>query len=191
MILAVDFQSLLPALPVSYLTCVLGVFALIGLLSGLVKGFGLQVLSLVKICGIVFGSAFAVGYVQPMLDPKISGFVENANTRQVIAYVLCFIALWIVLAIACGIFKRIFLGAVPGGISRLLGGIVGIVIGVIYALFVAFVIDFIAEKLFADFEFFITNAQTDPIGKFMVEQNPFIKIIELVKNIIANGAQVA
>lgn len=182
MILGVDFSSL-PELPISYLTIVLLVFMLLGLIAGLVKGFGVEFLGLIKMAGVIFGSAFAVGYVQPLVKDKISGFIPEESTQQIVVYFVLFIAIWIVLAIIMGLIKRLFLRQLPGGVSKFFGGILGMVKAAFYAIVVAYIFVLLAEN-FEEFSFFINNARTEPVGTFLVDNNPIIKIIELVQGIV-------
>lgn len=183
MILGVDF-SFLPDLPVSYLTIVLLVFALLGLIAGLFKGFGVEVLGLIKMAGVIFGSAFAVPYVQPLLS-NIDLFSSLEDSiMQTITYVGLFIVIWIVLAIVMGLIKRLFLRQLPGGVSRFFGGIIGMVKAAFLGIVVAYIIVLIAEN-FPDFAYFTENARKEAIGTFLVDNNPIIKVIDLVKELIA------
>lgn len=190
MILGFDFNSL-PDLPISYLTIVLAVFALLGLIAGLFKGFGVELLGLIKMAGVVFGSAFAVGFVQPLVAEKIPFLAElDASIQQTVIYVALFIVIWLVLAIVVGLIKRLFLRKCPGGWSKFFGGILGMAKAALLGIMVAFIVIKLAEN-FDTFQYFITNAQSEPIGKFLVENNPIDKIIELVQQLISKGSEMA
>lgn len=175
----------LPVLPLSYLTIVLLVFVLVGFLSGLVKGFGIEFLGLLKMAGVIFGSAFLVGVVQPLIADKIS-FISDPNTQDVVIYAVLFIVLWIVLALIVGLIKRLFLRQLPGGWSKFFGGI----IGAVKAAFIAIVVSYIVVKLANAFDTSellasIVNTGEDPVGKFLVDNNLIDKVVEAVKSIIA------
>ncbi len=183
MIMGVDFSSL-PNLPISYITIVLLAFMLLGLIAGAIKGFGVELLGLIKIVGVIFGSAFAVGFVQPLISDKISSVISDPNTQQIVIYVVLCIAIWIVLAIIAGLIKRLFLRQLPGGFSKFMGAILGMIKAAFFAVIVAYIVVKLAET-FDEFAFFIDNARNEPIGKFLVDSNPIIKVIDLVKEILA------
>ena len=190
MILGFDFSSL-PELPISYLTIVLLAFMLLGLIAGLIKGFGVELLGLIKIAGVVFGSAFAVGFVQPIAVENISFLAEmDPAIQQTVIYVALFIAIWLVLAIIMGLIKRLFLRQCPGGVSKFFGGILGMVKAALFGILVAFIVIKLAEQ-FDAFQYFVENAKVEPVGKFLVENNPIDKIIELVKELMAKGTEIA
>lgn len=190
MILGFDFSSL-PELPVSYLTIVLAVFMLLGLIAGLFKGFGIELLGLIKMAGVVFGSALAVGFVQPIVVEKISFLADmDPSIQQTVIYVVLFIAIWLVLAIIVGLIKRLFLRKCPGGLSKFFGGILGMAKAALFGIMFAFIVIKLAEN-FDTFQYFITNAQSEPVGKFLVDNNPIDKIIELVQQLIAKGTEMA
>lgn len=190
MILGFDFSSL-PELPVSYLTIVLAVFMLLGLIAGLFKGFGVELLGLIKMAGVVFGSALAVGFVQPIAVEKISFLADmDPSIQQTVIYVVLFIAIWLVLAIIVGLIKRLFLRKCPGGLSKFFGGILGMAKAALFGIMFAFIVIKLAEN-FDTFQYFITNAQSEPVGKFLVDNNPIDKIIELVQQLIAKGTEMA
>ena len=183
MILGVDFNSL-PDLPISYITIVVLAFMLLGLIAGLVRGFGVELLGLIKIAGVVLGSAFAVGFVEPLVGDKISEFITDPNTRQIVLYVACCLVIWIVLAIIAGLIKRLFLRQLPGGASKFFGGILGMVKAAFFGIVFAYIVVLLAGA-FEDFNFFIENAKVEPVGEFLVTNNPIIKVIDLVKEILA------
>ena len=64
--------SELPELPVSYLTIVVLALALLGFIAGLFKGFGSELLGIIKMAGVIFGSAFATTYLLPIEQEKIT-----------------------------------------------------------------------------------------------------------------------
>lgn len=184
MIFGVSFDSLPNDLPVSYLTLVLLAFMLLGLISGIFKGFGVELLGLIKMVLVIFGSAFAVGYVQPLVAEQLSDLIPDSNTQQTVIYFVLFVAIWLVLAIIVGLIKRLFLRQLPGGLSKFFGAILGMVkwafIGVVFA----FLVVKIAGTI-DGFAFFVDNAKNDPIGTLLVDSNPIIKVIDLVKEIMA------
>lgn len=185
MILCVDLGSMLPPLPISYITIVLLAFVLLGFIAGLVKGFGVELLGLIKMAGVIFGAAFAVGFVQPLVADQLNSFIADANVQQTVLYAACFIVIWIVLAIVIGLIKRLFLRRLPGGLSRFTGGLLGIVKGAFIAMVVVYIVVTLAPT-FTEVNFFVENAkETDPIGKFLVENNLITKVVDLVKQILA------
>lgn len=187
MILCADINlaDKLPQLPISYLTLVLIAFMVLGLIAGLFRGFGVELFGLIKIAGVIFGSAFAVGFISPYLA-NILSFIQDEASKQLVVYAICFVAIWIVLAIVFGLLKRIFLRELPGPASRVFGGIIGAVKGAFFALVVAFIVIKLAES-FEMFKFFIDNAKTEPVGTFLVDSNPINKIVELIRNMLAQG----
>ena len=185
MILGFDFSSL-PELPISYLTIVLLAFMLLGLIAGLIKGFGVELLGLIKIAGVVFGSAFAVGFVQPIAVENMVitlAMVWSCETNE-------HMNTGLVLAIIMGLIKRLFLRQCPGGVSKFFGGILGMVKAALFGILVAFIVIKLAEQ-FDAFQYFVENAKVEPVGKFLVENNPIDKIIELVKELMAKGTEIA
>lgn len=157
----------------------------LGLIAGLFRGFGVELFGLIKIAGVIFGSAFAVGFISPYLGDILS-FIQDESSKQLVVYAICFIAIWIVLAIVFGLLKRIFLRELPGPASRVFGGIIGAVKGAFFALVVAFIVIKLAES-FEMFKFFIDNAKTEPVGTFLVDSNPINKIVDLIRNMLAQG----
>ncbi len=183
MLLCFSFSDL-PELPVSYITIVVLALALLGFLAGLFKGFGSELLGLIKMAGVIFGSAFATTYLLPIAQEKVP-FLANleGDIQKAIIYALSFIVIWLVLAIIVGLIKRMFLRPVPGGASRFFGGILGLVKFAFVGLVLVYIVSLIANEI-DEVAYFIDNAKIEPIGTFIVENNPIQKVVELVQNLI-------
>ncbi len=184
MILGLDMSSI-PQLPISYITIVLIVFMLLGLISGLIKGFGIEFLGLLKMAGVIFGAAFGVGLIMPTVGQYLS-FITDEGIKETVIYIALFIVLWIVLALLVGLFKRLFLRQLPGGWSKFFGGIIGMLKAGIIAIAVIYVYTLIADALSSVevLTFFVKNAKSEPVGKFLVENNLVQKVVDMVKSII-------
>ena len=176
--------SELPELPVSYLTIVVLALALLGFIAGLFKGFGSELLGIIKMAGVIFGSAFATTYLLPIAQEKIT-FLANleGDIQKAIIYGASFILIWIVLAIVIGLIKRMFLRPVPSGTSRFFGGILGLVKFAFVGLVLVYIVTLVANEI-DEVAFFIENAKSEPIGTFIVESNPIMKVVELVQSLI-------
>ena len=185
MLLAVNLAEVLPELPVSYVTILVAAIMLIGFIAGLVRGFGVELLGLIKMAGAIFGAAFAVGYVQPLLSENID-FLNQipAEWQPVLYYLACMLVIWLVLAIIAGLIKRLFMRKLPGKASKFFGGVLGMVKAALVGIMIVYIVLQISPY-FEEVNFFISNAKVEPVGQFLVENNPIVKIIELVKGIIA------
>lgn len=174
----------LPQLPISYISIVVLVLAVLGLIAGLVKGFGVEFLGIIKIAGVIFGSAFATTYLLPIAQEKIPFIAElGADIQKAIVYGASFIVIWIVLAIIVGLIKRLFMRPVPSGASRFFGGVLGFVKMAFVGLVLVYIVILLANTI-DQLAFFIDNAKSEPLGTFIVENNPIQKIVELVQNML-------
>lgn len=185
MILGLDMSSI-PELPISYITIVLIVFMLLGFISGLIKGFGIEFLGLLKMAGVIFGAAFGVGIILPLVGEYIS-FISSDEVKEIVIYIALFIVLWIVLALLVGLIKRLFLRQLPGGWSKFFGGIIGMLKAGIIAIAIIYIYTLIAKN-FSSVEFltfFVENAKKEPVGRFLVENNIVQKVVDIVKEIIS------
>lgn len=176
--------SELPKLPVSYLTIVVLALALLGFIAGLFKGFGSELLGIIKMAGVIFGAAFATTYLLPIAQEKIP-FLANlqGDIQKAVIYGASFIAIWLVLAIVIGLIKRMFLRPVPSGTSRFFGGILGLVKFAFVGLVLVYIVILLANEI-DELAFFIENAKSEPVGTFIVENNPIQKVVELVQSLI-------
>ncbi len=189
-ILGVDLASMLPDLPVSYLTIAVAAFVLIGLLIGFCRGFGAELLFLIKFV-LMFGGALVAMYiVTPMVGDAVGDLgvqlgLEDEMMNAIVnvaVYCVALIALWIVTSVIWYFLKRIFLRHKIHGASRFFGMVMGVVKGAVFGLFFTWVIVALGGT-FQEVQFFVDNASVDPVGQFLVDQNLVGKLADMIQDL--------
>lgn len=190
LLLSVDLAGVLPDLPLSYLAIAALAFVVIGIIVGFVRGFGAELLFLIKFVLMFVGAMVAMIIAGPMIVDALGGSLDTSmvvygnltigTLLNVAVYCVGLIALWIVTSIIWYFLKRIFLRHKQHGASRFFGMILGAVKGFAFALFFTWVLVSLGSAL-EEVKFFVDNASADPIGSFLVEQNLLGKLAEMIE----------
>lgn len=190
LLLSVDLAGVLPDLPLSYLAIAALAFVVIGIIVGFVRGFGAELLFLIKFVLMFVGAMVAMIIAGPMIVDALGGSLDTSmvvygnltigTLLNVAVYCVGLIALWIVTSIIWYFLKRIFLRHKQHGASRFFGMILGAVKGFAFALFFTWVLVSLGGAL-EEVKFFVDNASADPIGSFLVEQNLLGKLAEMIE----------
>lgn len=186
MLLALDMSSI-PELPISYLTIAAILFVVIGLCIGFARGFGAELLYLIKFV-LMFGGALVAMYIlEPIVVDAVAGMgVDMSSIPSVYVnialYCVALIVLWIITSIIWFFLKRIFLRHKVGPVSRLLGMILGVVKAFVFVLLFVWLLQSLGGT-FAEVQFFVDNASVDPIGKFLIENDWVTMLAEKLQEI--------
>ncbi len=186
MLLAIDMSSI-PDLPISYLTIAAILFVVIGLCIGFARGFGAELLYLIKFV-LMFGGALVAMYIlEPIVVDAVAGMgVDMSSIPSVYVnialYCVALIVLWIITSIIWFFLKRIFLRHKVGSVSRLLGMILGVVKAFVFVLLFVWLLQSLGGT-FAEVQFFVDNASADPIGKFLIENDWVTMLAEKLQEI--------
>ncbi len=186
MLLAIDMSSI-PDLPISYLTIAAILFVVIGLCIGFARGFGAELLYLIKFV-LMFGGALVAMYIlEPIVVDAVAGMgVDMSSIPSVYVnialYCVALIVLWIITSIIWFFLKRIFLRHKVGTVSRLLGMILGVVKAFVFVLLFVWLLQSLGGT-FAEVQFFVDNASVDPIGKFLIENDWVTMLAEKLQEI--------
>ena len=186
MLLAIDMSSI-PDLPISYLTIAAILFVVIGLCIGFARGFGAELLYLIKFV-LMFGGALVAMYIlEPIVVDAVAGMgVDMSSIPSVYVnialYCVALIVLWIITSIIWFFLKRIFLRHKVGTVSRLLGMILGVVKALVFVLLFVWLLQS-RGGTFAEVQFFVDNASADPIGKFLIENDWVTMLAEKLQEI--------
>lgn len=186
MLLAIDMSSI-PDLPISYLTIAAILFVVIGLCIGFARGFGAELLYLIKFV-LMFGGALVAMYIlEPIVVDAVAGMgVDMSSIPSVYVnialYCVALIVLWIITSIIWFFLKRIFLRHKVGTVSRLLGMILGVVKAFVFVLLFVWLLQSLGGT-FAEVQFFVDNASADPIGKFLIENDWVTMLAEKLQEI--------
>lgn len=186
MLLALDMSSI-PELPISYLTIAAILFVVIGLCIGFARGFGAELLYLIKFV-LMFGGALVAMYIlEPIVVDAVAGMgVDMSSIPSVYVnialYCVALIVLWIITSIIWFFLKRIFLRHKVGSVSRLLGMILGVVKAFVFVLLFVWLLQSLGGT-FAEVQFFVDNASADPIGKFLIENDWVTMLAEKLQEI--------
>lgn len=186
MLLAIDMSSI-PDLPISYLTIAAILFVVIGLCIGFARGFGAELLYLIKFV-LMFGGALVAMYIlEPIVVDAVAGMgVDMSSIPSVYVnialYCVALIVLWIITSIIWFFLKRIFLRHKVGSVSRLLGMILGVVKAFVFVLLLVWLLQSLGGT-FAEVQFFVDNASADPIGKFLIENDWVTMLAEKLQEI--------
>ena len=186
MLLAIDMSSI-PDLPISYLAIAAILFVVIGLCIGFARGFGAELLYLIKFV-LMFGGALVAMYIlEPIVVDAVAGMgVDMSSIPSVYVnialYCVALIVLWIITSIIWFFLKRIFLRHKVGTVSRLLGMILGVVKAFVFVLLFVWLLQSLGGT-FAEVQFFVDNASADPIGKFLIENDWVTMLAEKLQEI--------
>lgn len=194
LLLNVDLGDILPDLPLSYLAIAALAFVVIGLIVGFFRGFGAELLFLIKFLVVIVGAMAAMYIGGPMIMDALGESLGDTSkplygnlTIDVLLDIALFcvglIAMWIVTGIIWYFLKRIFLRHKQHGASRFFGIIMGAVKGFAFALFLTWVVVELGPAL-EEVNFFVKNAAADPIGSFLVDQNLLGKVGELLQDLV-------
>jgi membrane protein required for colicin V production len=110
----------------NWLDIVIIVLLILSVIGGIINGF---IKALFGLVGLIVGVILAGRFYVALADHL--GFISDANTARIVAFIIIFAAVSIVAALLGMIFTKI-VSAIPlGWVNRLLGGVLGLFTGAI------------------------------------------------------------
>ena len=174
-------------IPVSYVTIGAAVILLLGLIIGAKQGLVKALFSILSTAGSIVAATFIMPYVSNFLmgQAKIQEMIATYGTIlnkavAVISFIMGWILAFVVLKIIFAIINKIFSGdGVLGTINRLLGAVFGLAASALVVITIVYLMNLFSSSQ-SIFQELLANANTDPVGAFLVENNLLGKLIGLI-----------
>ncbi|MGN0797904.1 MAG: CvpA family protein [Christensenellales bacterium] len=174
-------------IPVSYVTIGAAVILLLGLIIGAKQGLVKALFSILSTAGSIVAATFIMPYVSNFLmgQAKIQEMIATYGTIlnkavAVISFIMGWILAFVVLKIIFAIINKIFSGdGVLGTINRLLGAVFGLAASALVVITIVYLMNLFSSSQ-SIFQELLDNANTDPVGAFLVENNLLGKLIDLI-----------
>jgi membrane protein required for colicin V production len=110
----------------NWLDIVIIIFLILSVVGGIMSGF---IKSFFGLVGLIVGVVLAGRFYVALADHL--GFIADANTAKIVAFIIIFAAVCIVASLLGVIFTKIVTAISLGWINRLLGGVFGLLMGAI------------------------------------------------------------
>ncbi len=169
-------------LPISYVTIAVIVILLAGLFRGIKKGLIAILLDIVSTVGSVVAAIFGGPYLANFLSTQkfVEGIGELAPAIISIAsFVIVFILAILVFKLLGRIFRKLNDIPVVGFVNKILGAVFSIALSGLFIIIICYVINNFAQ-LITPLNGIIENAQIDPIGRYLFDNNLLDRILDFL-----------